>query len=75
MNLRPDQYVETPIGLGIVESTWTWISQPRHRALVRVRITSANRIHLDDDNCITRQAQIFGLWIYDADQLLPVVNV
>ena len=67
MALQPNQQVQTPIGSGIMEHTWPLHSRPR--ALVRIQITDANRPHLQDENCLTRDAQIFGLWIFDVQDL------
>jgi hypothetical protein len=64
MNPQLNEQVQTPIGPGIVEHTWPL--HGRRHVLVRIQITDANHQHLQDENCMTRQAQIFGLWIYDA---------
>ena len=63
-----NQHVQTPIGPGVIEATWLLHAWHR-RLLVRVRITDTNREHLQDENCMTRQAQIFGLWTYDAEEV------
>lgn len=74
MLIAVNQKVSTPLGVGYVQGQFAVLDEKTNETIskgiaVRLPVDDVTRPYLGADNCLTSQASVSGVWVFQESEL------